>query len=157
MGHSVDKVSSLEILLILSGFGNLLWIRIVMNVWLQVEFILMGGTFMSLPAEYRDYFIRNLHDALSGHTSANVEEAVAYSEHGATKCIGMTIETWVTICYMRKWFKNQSEKHLPKKKKSIGKSTPRNYFSLITWSSITETFSCLLLDSSSFCFTFFMC
>lgn len=59
----------------------------------QVEFILMGGTFMSLPADYRDYFIRNLHDALSGHTSANVEEAVAYSEHGATKCIGMTIET----------------------------------------------------------------
>jgi len=26
----------------------------------------MGGTFMSLPAEYRDYFVRNLHDALSG-------------------------------------------------------------------------------------------
>ncbi|KAK7842785.1 elongator complex protein 3 [Quercus suber] len=60
----------------------------------KVEFILMGGTFMSLPADYRDYFIRNLHDALSGHTSANVEEAVAYSEHGATKCIGMTIETY---------------------------------------------------------------
>lgn len=91
MGHSVDKVSSLEILLILSGFGNFLRILIVMIM--QVEFILMGGTFMSLPAEYRDYFIRNLHDALSGHTSANVEEAVAYSEHGATKCIGMTIET----------------------------------------------------------------
>ena len=52
---------------------------------------------MSLPADYRDYFIRNLHDALSGHTSANVEEAVCYSEHGATKCIGMTIETQVTI------------------------------------------------------------
>ncbi|GJW90190.1 elongator complex protein 3, partial [Tanacetum coccineum] len=64
----------------------------------KVEFILMGGTFMSLPAEYRDYFIRNLHDALSGHTSANVEEAVAYSEHGATKCIGMTIETRPDYC-----------------------------------------------------------
>lgn len=25
----------------------------------KVEFILMGGTFMSLPTEYRDYFIRN--------------------------------------------------------------------------------------------------
>lgn len=51
---------------------------------------------MSLPADYRDYFIRNLHDALSGHTSANVEEAVQYSEHGTTKCIGMTIETCVS-------------------------------------------------------------
>jgi elongator complex protein 3 len=37
----------------------------------------MGGTFMSLDAEYRDYFIRNLHDALSGHTSSSVAEAVA--------------------------------------------------------------------------------
>ncbi|KAJ3696876.1 hypothetical protein LUZ61_000581 [Rhynchospora tenuis] len=64
----------------------------------KVEFILMGGTFMSLPADYRDYFIRNLHDALSGHTSANVEEAVCYSEHGATKCIGMTIETRPDYC-----------------------------------------------------------
>ncbi|GFS39834.1 radical SAM domain-containing protein [Actinidia rufa] len=44
----------------------------------------MGGTFMSLPSDYRDYFTRNLHDALSGHTSANVEEAVSYSEHSAT-------------------------------------------------------------------------
>lgn len=45
----------------------------------KVEFIVMGGTFMALPEEYRDYFIRNLHDALSGHTSNNVAEAVRYS------------------------------------------------------------------------------
>ena len=32
----------------------------------KVEYVLMGGTFMSLPSDYRDYFIRNLHDALSG-------------------------------------------------------------------------------------------
>lgn len=42
----------------------------------KVEFIVMGGTFMSLADEYRDYFIRNLHDALSGHTSSGVDEAV---------------------------------------------------------------------------------
>lgn len=59
----------------------------------KVEFIVMGGTFMSLPVSYRDYFIRNLHDALSGHTSASVEEAIAYSEQSRTKCIGLTIET----------------------------------------------------------------
>lgn len=44
----------------------------------KVEFIVMGGTFMSLPEDYRDYFIRNLHDALSGHTSSDVREAVKY-------------------------------------------------------------------------------
>lgn len=36
----------------------------------------MGGTFMALPTEYRDFFIRNLHDALSGHRSQSVDEAV---------------------------------------------------------------------------------
>lgn len=44
----------------------------------KVEFIVMGGTFMALAEEYRDYFIRNLHDALSGHTSNSVAEAVRY-------------------------------------------------------------------------------
>ncbi len=47
-----------------------------MAACVQVEFILMGGTFMSLPTDYRDYFVRNLHDALSGHASSSVAEAV---------------------------------------------------------------------------------
>ncbi|XP_005105278.1 elongator complex protein 3 [Aplysia californica] len=64
----------------------------------KVEFIVMGGTFMSLPDDYRDYFIRNLHDALSGHTSSSVQEAVKYSEKSVTKCIGITIETRPDYC-----------------------------------------------------------
>ncbi|XP_043845723.1 elongator complex protein 3 [Dromiciops gliroides] len=64
----------------------------------KVEFIVMGGTFMALSEEYRDYFIRNLHDALSGHTSNNVSEAVRYSERSLTKCIGITIETRPDYC-----------------------------------------------------------
>ncbi|KAL6780675.1 HAT4 [Auxenochlorella protothecoides x Auxenochlorella symbiontica] len=64
----------------------------------KVEFILMGGTFMSLPSEYRDYFVRNLHDALSGHSSSSVAEAISYSEQSKTRCIGMTIETRPDYC-----------------------------------------------------------
>ncbi|XP_063278987.1 elongator complex protein 3 [Prinia subflava] len=64
----------------------------------KVEFIVMGGTFMALPEDYRDYFIRNLHDALSGHTSNNVAEAVRYSERSRTKCVGITIETRPDFC-----------------------------------------------------------
>ncbi|KPJ14539.1 putative elongator complex protein 3 [Papilio machaon] len=67
----------------------------------KVEFIVMGGTFMSLPEDYRDYFIRNLHDALSGHTSSSVSEAVKYSEKAKTKCIGITIETRPDYCLQR--------------------------------------------------------
>ena len=64
----------------------------------KVEYIIMGGTFMSLPAEYRDYFIRNLHDALSGHSSNDVAEAVRYSQESRTRCIGITIETRPDYC-----------------------------------------------------------
>jgi elongator complex protein 3 len=64
----------------------------------KIEFIVMGGTFMSLPPSYRDYFIRNLHDALSGHTSSCVEEAIRFSEESKTKCIGITIETRPDYC-----------------------------------------------------------
>ena len=64
----------------------------------KVEYIVMGGTFMALDEEYRDYFIRNLHDALSGHTSSCVEEAVRFSERAKIKCIGITIETRPDYC-----------------------------------------------------------
>ncbi|XP_048841579.1 LOW QUALITY PROTEIN: elongator complex protein 3 [Brienomyrus brachyistius] len=67
----------------------------------KVEFIVMGGTFMALAEEYRDYFIRNLHDALSGHTSNSVAEAVRYSERSTTKCVGITIETRPDYCLKR--------------------------------------------------------
>lgn len=64
----------------------------------KVEFIVMGGTFMSLDAEYKDFFIRNLHDALSGHHSTSVSEAIAFSEQSKAKCIGITIETRPDYC-----------------------------------------------------------
>ncbi|XP_062345575.1 elongator complex protein 3 isoform X1 [Cinclus cinclus] len=64
----------------------------------KVEFIVMGGTFMALPEDYRDYFIRSLHDALSGHTSGSVPEALRYSERSLTRCVGITIETRPDFC-----------------------------------------------------------
>ena len=53
---------------------------------------------MSLPIEYLDWFVRNLHDALSGASSSNVADAVAASEHSHTKCVGLTIETRPDYC-----------------------------------------------------------
>ncbi|ORX97648.1 elongator complex protein 3 [Basidiobolus meristosporus CBS 931.73] len=64
----------------------------------KVEYIIMGGTFMSMPEDYRNWFIANMHDALSGHTSHDVDEAVRMSEQSQTKCIGITIETRPDYC-----------------------------------------------------------
>lgn len=44
----------------------------------KVEFIIMGGTFMSMPEDYRSRFVAQLHNALSGFTGTDVDEAVRY-------------------------------------------------------------------------------
>lgn len=36
----------------------------------------MGGTFLSLPEDYRNQFVAQLHNSLSGWTGADVDEAV---------------------------------------------------------------------------------
>ena len=65
----------------------------------KVEYIIMGGTFMSLPPSYRDPFIAQLHNALSGYAStAPVDEAVLAAEMSDTKCVGITIETRPDYC-----------------------------------------------------------
>lgn len=64
----------------------------------KVEYIIMGGTFMSLSKSYRDTFIAQLHNALSGYPGTNVEESVAAAAHSTTKCVGITIETRPDYC-----------------------------------------------------------
>jgi elongator complex protein 3 len=63
-----------------------------------VEYIIMGGTFMSLPEDYRDGFISQLHNALSGYQGENVDEAVEAGEMSNIKCVGITIETRPDYC-----------------------------------------------------------
>ncbi|ELQ74724.1 RNA polymerase II elongator complex, subunit ELP3/histone acetyltransferase [Trachipleistophora hominis] len=65
----------------------------------KVEFIIMGGTFLSLSNEYKRDFVKKLHDSLSGHCSSTLEEAIKFGEHGKIKCIGITIETRPDFCF----------------------------------------------------------
>jgi elongator complex protein 3 len=58
----------------------------------------MGGTFMSMPEDYRQKFVAGLHNALSGYTGLDIDEAVRYSEQSKTKCVGITIETRPDYC-----------------------------------------------------------
>lgn len=78
--------------------GRITQLRAIGHQCDKVEFIVMGGTFLSLDKEYKDYFIRNLHDALSGYQSQNVAESIRYSEQSKIKCIGITIETRPDYC-----------------------------------------------------------
>lgn len=64
----------------------------------KVEYIIMGGTFMSLSEKYRSEFIIKLHDTLSGSFSSNLQEAIKRSEKSTAKCVGLTIETRPDFC-----------------------------------------------------------
>jgi len=64
----------------------------------KVEYIIMGGTFMSLSPKYRETFISQLHNALSGYSTSQVDEAVLAGEQSTTKCVGITIETRPDYC-----------------------------------------------------------
>lgn len=65
LGHNVDKVRK-----------SYFYTSKHSLMSLEVEFIIMGGTFMSMPEEYRNKFIAQLHNALSGFTGFDVDEAV---------------------------------------------------------------------------------
>ena len=64
----------------------------------KVEYIIMGGTFMSLAESYRENFIAQLHNALSGYQTSKVDEAVEAGELSNVKCVGITIETRPDYC-----------------------------------------------------------
>ncbi|KAL6927701.1 Elongator subunit [Hanseniaspora valbyensis] len=64
----------------------------------KVEYIVMGGTFMSLPNDYRENFIAQMHNALSGYNGSDLDEAIKYSQESQTKCVGITIETRPDYC-----------------------------------------------------------
>lgn len=67
----------------------------------KVEYIIMGGTFMSLSEKYKSEFIIKLHDALSGSYSSSLDEAIKRSEKSKMKCVGLTIETRPDFCRPR--------------------------------------------------------
>ncbi len=85
LGHSVDKV---EIMCVLSFF----------RITSLIQSSIMGGTFMSMPEDYRNKFVAGLHNALSGHNGDDIDEAVTFGEQGKTKCVGITIETRPDYC-----------------------------------------------------------
>ena len=53
----------------------------------------MGGTFPATPLEYQTWFIQRCLDAITGKTSANLEEAKANAEKSKTRNVGITVET----------------------------------------------------------------
>ncbi|MDI1495493.1 MAG: tRNA uridine(34) 5-carboxymethylaminomethyl modification radical SAM/GNAT enzyme Elp3 [Cenarchaeum symbiont of Oopsacas minuta] len=64
----------------------------------KIELVIVGGTFLFMPEQYRYEFIKSCYDALNGHVSSDLtcaQEANVKSEH---RNVGFTIETKPDYC-----------------------------------------------------------
>ncbi|MGC8661357.1 MAG: tRNA uridine(34) 5-carboxymethylaminomethyl modification radical SAM/GNAT enzyme Elp3 [Nitrososphaeria archaeon] len=62
------------------------------------EIIVMGGTFLSFPQDYQEWFIKGIYDALNEHISPTIDEAVELNEIAKNRCVGLTVETRPDYC-----------------------------------------------------------
>jgi len=64
----------------------------------KIELIILGGTFIQYPKEYRDNFIKKCFDALNERDSKDLEEAKKINETSIHRCVAMCIENRPDNC-----------------------------------------------------------
>lgn len=64
----------------------------------KMELVVVGGTFLFMPKEYQENFIKSCYDALNGFDSKNLQEAKSNNEHAKIRNVGFTIETKPDYC-----------------------------------------------------------
>ena len=64
----------------------------------KMEIVIVGGTFLFMPKDYQENFIKSCYDALNGIDSNNLEEAKSNNEHANIRNVGFTIETKPDYC-----------------------------------------------------------
>ena len=64
----------------------------------KMEIVIVGGTFLFMPKDYQQDFIKSCFDALNGLDSKNLQQAQSYNEHALIRNVGFTIETKPDYC-----------------------------------------------------------
>ena len=64
----------------------------------KLELVIVGGTFLFMPQEYQENFIKSCYDALNGFESTTLEEAKTNNELTNYRNVGFTIETKPDYC-----------------------------------------------------------
>jgi elongator complex protein 3 len=64
----------------------------------KMELVIVGGTFLFMPKDYQQNFIKSCYDALNGFDSADLEQAKANNEKAHIRNVGFTIETKPDYC-----------------------------------------------------------
>ncbi len=64
----------------------------------KCDVIIMGGTFLAMPASYKRGFVKGIYDGLNGKISKTLEAAKTLNETAAHRMVGLTIETRPDVC-----------------------------------------------------------
>jgi elongator complex protein 3 len=64
----------------------------------KMELVIVGGTFLFMPKDYQQNFIKSCYDALNGFDSISLEEAKIGNEKSQIRNVGFTIETKPDYC-----------------------------------------------------------
>ena len=64
----------------------------------KLELVIVGGTFLFMPKDYQENFIKSCYDALNGYDSPSLDAAKANNEHADIRNVGLTIETKPDYC-----------------------------------------------------------
>ncbi|ABK77783.1 histone acetyltransferase [Cenarchaeum symbiosum A] len=64
----------------------------------KLEIVIVGGTFLFMPQEYQEWFVKSCYDALNGSASSGIEDAKHLNETAAHRNVGLTIETKPDYC-----------------------------------------------------------
>jgi len=64
----------------------------------KIELVIVGGTFLFMPKDYQENFIKSCYDALNGFPSPNLEIAMKNNQKAKNRNVGFTIETKPDYC-----------------------------------------------------------
>ena len=64
----------------------------------KIELVIVGGTFLFMPQDYQENFIKSCYDALNGFTSSSLEDAIKNNQKAKNRNVGFTIETKPDYC-----------------------------------------------------------
>jgi len=64
----------------------------------KIELIILGGTFLQYPKDYRDNFIKQCYDALNGKESKDLADAKKINETATHRCVALCIENRPDNC-----------------------------------------------------------
>lgn len=64
----------------------------------KIEIIIMGGTFLQYPEEFKSNFIKGCYDGLNGKKSKNLQDAQKINETAKHRCVALCVETRPDVC-----------------------------------------------------------